>query len=223
MGEFVNEIAKREHEYLTQEYFVRDKYDKYRFPEKTEEEQKKAFENTPIAYRAEEKYICPSEQYWEKRYYQALFKTEWNSAFEKLCNNYLEGLEWVAYYSGDCPDWKWKYNYHYPPLFTDLCKYIPHFETKFIGQQLTSRSHTSFTPYTQLAYVLPKQQLKLLPEKIQKFLLDNYSEYYCDDYNFQWAFCRYFWESHPVLPKIDLICLKSGTYNFVYIVNNCLK
>ena len=212
----MNEIAKREHEYLVQEYFVRDKYEKFRFPENNDEEKKKAFENTPIVYRAEEKYICPSEQYWDKRYYQSLFKTEKNTSFMKtLCNNYLEGLEWVcAYYSGDCPDWKWKYNYHYPPLFSDLCKYIPHFETKFIEQQLTSRCKQSFSPYTQLAYVLPKQQLKLLPEKIQKFLLDHYSELYCDEYQFQWAFCRYFWESHPVLPKIELDMLEQWDLQF---------
>jgi 5'-3' exonuclease len=216
VSKFVNEIAKREHEYLVQEYFVRDKYEKFRFPENNDEEKKKAFENTPIVYRAEEKYICPSEQYWDKRYYQALFKTEKNTSFMKtLCNNYLEGLEWVcAYYSGDCPDWKWKYNYHYPPLFSDLCKYIPHFETKFIEQQLTSRSTHSFSPYTQLAYVLPKQQLYLLPEKIQKFLLDHYSELYCDEYEFQWAFCRYFWESHPVLPKIELDMLEKWDLQF---------
>ena len=216
ISRFVNEIAKREHEYLTQEYFVRDKFDHYRFPENTDEERKRAFENTPIAYRAEEKYICPSEQYWDKRYYQALFKCERNPTFMKqLCNNYLEGLEWVcAYYSGDCPDWKWKYNYHYPPLFADLCKYIPHFETNFIEQQLTSRSTQSFSPYTQLAYVLPKQQLHLLPEKIQKFLLDHYSDMYCDEYEFQWAFCRYFWESHPVLPKIELDMLEKWDLQF---------
>lgn len=213
---FVNEIAKREHEYLIQEYFVRDKYDKYKFPENTEEEQKKAFENTPTIYRADEKYICPNEQYWEKRYYQVLFKTEKNSVFlKKLCNNYLEGLEWVCtYYSGDCLDWKWKYNYHYPPLFSDVCKYIPHFETKFIEQQLSSRSFHSFSPYTQLAYVLPKQQLKLLPNKIQKFLLDHYSELYHDEYEFQWAFCRYFWESHPILPKIELDILEKWDLQF---------
>ena len=216
VSKFVNEIAKREHEYLVQEYFVRDKYERFRFPENTDEEKKKAFENTPIVYRAEEKYICPSEQYWDKRYYQALFKTEKNASFMKtLCNNYLEGLEWVcAYYSGDCPDWKWKYNYHYPPLFSDLCKYIPHFETKFIEQQLSSRCKQSFSPYTQLAYVLPKQQLYLLPEKLQKFLLDHYSELYCDEYQFQWAFCRYFWESHPVLPKIELDMLEQWDLQF---------
>ena len=216
VSKFVNEIARREHEYLVQEYFVRDKYDHYRFPENNDEEKKKAFENTPIAYRAEEKYICPSEQYWDKRYYQALFKTEKNTSLLKpLCNNYLEGLEWVcAYYSGDCPDWKWKYNYHYPPLFSDLCKYVPHFETKFIEQQLSSRSTHSFSPYTQLAYVLPKQQLKLLPEKIHKFLLDHYSELYCDEYQFQWAFCRYFWESHPILPKMELDMLEKWDLQF---------
>ena len=216
VSRFINELAKREHEYLTQEYFVRNKYDKFQFPENNDDERKKAFENTPIVYRADEKYICPKEQHWEKRYYQILFKTERNAEFmKKLCNNYLEGLEWVfAYYTNDCLDWKWKYNYHYPPLFADLCKYVPHFETNFVEQQLTSRSTHSFSPYTQLAYVLPKQQLHLLPDKIRGFLLDHYSDMYCDEYEFQWAFCRYFWESHPVLPTIELDMLEKWDLQF---------
>ena len=43
--------------------------------------------------------------------------------------------------------WKWKYHYHYPPLFADLCKYVPHFETNFVEQQSTSRSTQSFSPH----------------------------------------------------------------------------
>ena len=37
VSRFINELAKREHEYLTQEYFVRNKYDKFQFPENNDD------------------------------------------------------------------------------------------------------------------------------------------------------------------------------------------
>jgi hypothetical protein len=38
----------------------------------------------------------------------------------------MEGLEWIyRYYTGDCVDWQWKYDYLYPPLFRDLSVYVP--------------------------------------------------------------------------------------------------
>ena len=65
-----------------------------------------------------EKAIDPFSYYWENRYYEKLFNTERNEAnLKKICVNYIQGLEWnIVYYTEGCKDWKWKYNYCYPPL-----------------------------------------------------------------------------------------------------------
>jgi 5'-3' exonuclease len=211
VGIFLNEVAKNEHQYLINEYFVRDKFDKRRWPENTPQEKEEIFSNIPVIFRAEEKYICPEEPGWEKRYYKTLFHNITSENRKDVCMNYLEGLEWVyKYYSSGCPDWKWKYNYHYPPLFADLCKYIPHFEMDFINEN----NMQSFSSEVQLSFVLPKRQLVLLSKNIRDFLISNYEEYYPEHYEFQWAFCRYFWESHPVLPEVPVELLQQWDVQF---------
>ena len=247
VGIFVNEIAKREHEFLQNEYFVRNKFDKRQFPDNTPEEKADILQNTPVIYRAEEKYICPDESHWEDRYYKSLFNckrnvgdaTERRSDKAKLqkhnvdvdvsdvkssvvddlrsiCNNYLEGLEWVfKYYTKGCPHWRWKYNYHYPPLFVDLCKYIPHFEMDFIDESKLSNIKP-FSPEVQLSYVLSQSNLHLLPKHICHFLKTNYQELYPEQYTFKWAFCRYFWEAHPILPDIPLSLLEQWEIQYKF-------
>jgi len=212
VGIFISQVAKREHEFLTNEYFVRAKSDRRTFAESTPEEKEDAFNSAPIIYRAAEKYICPDEPYWESRYYKSLFELERNPDNVKtICNNYLEGLEWVfKYYTRGCPSWRWKYNYHYPPLFVDLDKHIPHFEMEFL--QLDDRP--AFSPQVQLSYVLPRKSLALLPDKLNKFLTVNYPELYPEDYDFQWSFCRYFWEAHPLLPEISVELLSQWEIQF---------
>jgi len=203
VGTLLKEIAKREPELIKNEYFVRNKFDKYNYAvPKTQKEKDEMMQNCPVIFRCEEKYICPEEPGWESRYYKSLLSDVNKS---DLCINYLEGLEWTfKYYSSGCPDWRWKYNYHYPPLFKDLVNYVPHFETDFIS----SKKMANLSPYTQLSYVLPKKYLHLLPEKISSFLRTNYGDFYPDQYEFQWAFCRYFWEAHPLLPEISVDLLE---------------
>ena len=123
-----------------------------------------------------------------------------------VCINYWEGLEWVyTYYNSECPNWRWKYNYHYPPLFNDLCKFIPNDGVTLIPNS----KNGPVSPYVQLSYVLPYSNLHLLPEKIAAEIRKNHLHFYpLHEYEFKWAFCRYFWEAHPVLPEIPLISLE---------------
>jgi 5'-3' exonuclease len=207
----VKELAKNEHHFLLQEYDTRSKWDNKQWPETTPKEKEDLLNNVPVIFRAEEKYICPHEAHWETRYYATLFHTNIDDSpdfIENVCINYLEGLEWVyTYYTRGCQDWRWKYHYHYPPLLADLVKYIPFGFAEFIRKN----EHKPFSPYVQLSYVLPSEQLRrLLPEKIAKYLLDNYPEIYNAHMKFQWAFCRYFWESHSgnmalLLPQLNTL------------------
>jgi 5'-3' exonuclease len=205
------EIARQEHRFLLNEYSIRDKMDSRIWADNTPEEKAQLLLNTPIIYRQAEKYINPKDSGWEMRYYKTLFHFPKKMTTEDITSvsiNYLQGLEWVfKYYTSGCPDWKWKYHHSYPPLFKDLIKYIPsNNRMEFI---LPHSKNKPFSPYLQLAYVLPGSQLSLLPNEITNYLRTNYHAFYPEQYDFLWAFCRYFWEAHPILPDIPMIVLEN--------------
>ena len=188
--------------YIKQEYVARDKLKK-RYNAKETPQQ--AFEtkliNLPSARREVEHYINPNELGWEGRYYNSLFDLRIDDDRRKeICTNYLEGLEWTfKYYRSGCVDWRWTYNYDYPPLLVDLIKYVPYFDTCFIKTRLPE----PVSPIEQLSYVLPKQSLYLIPGGIGEKLLQEHPEWYDDNCEFQWAFCKYFWEAHVKLPTFE--------------------
>ena len=211
----IKDLAKNEHTLLQTEYTVRNKWDGRKWPQSsngsaiTEKDCEDMLTSVPVIYRAEEKYIQPQEPFWEDRYYKALFhhhpSNEIHDFRKNICLNYLEGLEWVyTYYTDGCPDWKWKYNYHYPPLLADLTNHVPKYQHRFITAQNTH----SFSPYTQLSYVLPPEQLTLLPDDIQTLLKNKYAHFFPKTMEFQWAFCRYFWEAHSINNPITLPMLE---------------
>jgi 5'-3' exonuclease len=164
----------------------------------------------PMKERSVEKYINPFAKDWEYRYYKALFDIEITDDRRKqICVNYLEGLEWTfQYYIAGCIDWKWCYNYHYAPLFKDLVKYIPHMDTQF----LKHKEKQPIEDLVQLCYVLPRQNLNLLPVEVNIVLLQRLGHLYGDDYEFKWAYCRYFWESHAELPRLHIETLEDVVF-----------
>ena len=111
----------------------------------------------------------------------------------------------MKYYTDGCPDWRWSYKYSYPPLLCDLIHYVPYFETQFI----IKKKPEPVSELVQLCYVLPKESLQLLPESLYNKLNSKYSHWYDNDCEFKWAYCKYFWESHVMLPHIDITELET--------------
>lgn len=195
-------LSDNEEEFIKQEHKNRDRREKNKMPDNTPEEKLDNFLNIPTHQRSVEKYINPYKQNWQYRYYKSLFELNIDDKRRKqICTNYLEALEWtMKYYTTGCPDWRWCYNYNYPPLLQDLANFIPYFETEFIE----NKKQNPVTQLIQLCYVLPKQSLLFLPENLYKALITHKSDSYQTDCQFSWSYCKYFWESHPNLPHIDI-------------------
>ena len=195
-------LADNEYEFIKKEHKIRDRNEKYKLPNHTPDDKLKNFNNTPSVERAVEKFINPYKNEWQTRYYKCLFDVEIDECRKRqICVNYLEGLEWtMKYYTTGCPDWRWCYNYNYPPLLCDLILYIPFFDTDFVP----NKPEEPVTELVQLCYVLPKQSLHLLPKKLHNALIKEKMHWYEADCLFHWAYCRYFWEAHTNLPYINL-------------------
>ena len=199
VSKLIRFLSDNEENNIKNEMKLRDKREKYKISEDTENYKFKQFEYMPMYERKIEKYINPFNINWQKRYYQSLFKFEYNEEnIKSVCMNFFEGLEWnMKYYTTGCADWRWTYKYEYPPLFSDLLRYIPCDESILIMDDPPN----PVTEIVQLCYVLPKNCLYLLPKRICNVLN---KEWYIDDCEFLWAYCKYFWESHALLPNINI-------------------
>jgi 5'-3' exoribonuclease 1 len=192
---FVGYLAQNELAYIQAEYVQRAKASKYEAYREGGEDENLLL---PLKERSVEIYINPQETGWEKRYYTALFNLPGPS--EAISTNYLAGLEWtMKYYSTGCADWRWKYNYYYPPLLTDLLKQVPYFDCEL----MPIKPPAPVNPLVQLSYVLPPSSMHLLPPGLHAKLIKTKPEWYVGNYTFVWAFCKFFWEAHVDLPEID--------------------
>ena len=156
----------------------------------------------PSTERGLEYYIDPAKPNWERRYYHALFDEPiTDKRCKAYCMNYLEGLEWTfAYYTYGCVDWKWKYEYMYPPLLQDLVRFIPTTIASSSASTTTvllqTQPKSPITPIEQLQYVLPPAlQRALIPGHLHSSGNDT-DEQVKRGLIIKWAYCKYFWEAH---------------------------
>ncbi len=172
-------LAKHEDGWIRTEYLKRGEI-RFSTSFKNDAEVEAVFNNAPLVYRATEHYINPTDYMWQKRYYKALFSSE--VVTEDICTNYYEGLEWVfKYYTDKCFDWRWKYKFHYPPLLSDLASHSV--RNSFFKKPLFN----PFSAEIQLNVVLPSVDFDF------------------SSLEFEWAFCRYFWEGHMKIDDISVL------------------
>jgi 5'-3' exonuclease len=217
----VKELGENEEIYLVKEHKLLKKQH-YRIKSLNEKDELKKITNLPMYNRDKEIYINPGKEYWKERYYEELFsmveyiapenykslKPYNNEKLKELCMNYIEGLEWILkYYSDGCINNKWHYKYHYPPLFSDLLRYVPDFNMELIEKDIIELEE-----YTQLCYVLPESSYNLLPEKVENYMKENYKSVKPE---LVYTYCKYLWESHLDLEEIDIIELNESIKNIL--------
>jgi 5'-3' exonuclease len=197
LRELLEKLSTMELDNLKKEYSIRNRIQKHQRRVETDKMDKekmleKEISMMPINNRDVEMYINPYNKYWENRYYSELFDTVRNEeSVNKICMNFLEGLEWnMRYYSSGCYNWKWKYKYNYPPLFVDLLKYVPLWDVVMV-----EKNQDNITSTEQLAYVLPEKSLYLLENSLQE-QIRKYKVEKNTNIDIKWSFCKYFWESH---------------------------
>jgi len=214
---YVKHIAENEEQFIKEVYNIREKQSKKYYPETTSEELEQKFVAMPSWDLNVERYINPFEEDWQHRYYYSLCfidsrNKDYDTKIKELTINYLETLQWVySYYSQECKNWSLHYKYCYPPLLCDLYTHIPYFNSELTLNEDYNILNTNVL----LAYVLPKNSLHLLPEKLANYLLKNYGQCYCEDYELLYAFCKYFYEGHVIFNEIEHTSFNKSILKFV--------
>ena len=202
MRDLVNMLAESELDAFVDEHISREK--RSRHPHKVrdgENIQELRLMSTPMRERGIEVFINPEKEGWEWRYYKALLDVDINNERKRDMRELSRRTRMdTSLLYPRMQELTWTYAYPYPPLLSDLVQFIPYFDTTFVPID----GSDAVSPLTQLSYVLPRASLNLLPTKLFRSLIKERPHWYDERVKLLWAYCRYFWESHAILPEIDL-------------------
>lgn len=127
-------------------------------------------------------------------------KDSWQQQ-ERVCHQYIQGLQWViTYYTTGCPSWNWYYPYQYAPMAKTISEHIKTYSSPRYGVTKPS------LPFQQLLSVLPPKSSRLLPNPLNKCLNDKQSKMarFCPDkITIDLAGKRREWEGITIIPMVD--------------------
>jgi 5'-3' exonuclease len=201
---FVSEVAKREKEYLLSQknaILPTKKIFNDKMNLMTEVPDERFRDTTLLSHIKQTKfgdeivYDFDFEGFRRDYYHKAGVNSRRQEEVKKMCLNYVRTIAWVfEYYIEGLPSWEFFYEYHYPPLMTDLSKVMKEDE----GGLFSSGVAYKFTmgepsvPFVQLLTVLPTESVMLLPRPLRSLLLDHTSPlvragYYPEQFKIDYA------------------------------------
>ena len=149
--------------------------------------------------QVDDKYNVDFENY-KKDFYKKKFPEDMN--VEKLCHDYLQGLQWIiTYYKCGIPDWTWYYKFFYAPFLSELANYC----STFVSKDYPKTSPVD--PLLQLMCVLPPQCSYLLPSPLDRSIGDSdapLARYYPTEFDIDLSGKRREWEGIVVLPMVNI-------------------
>jgi 5'-3' exonuclease len=141
------------------------------------------------------------------RYYNHYYKDTSENHVTKMVFSYVMGLKWIAnYYFNTCPAWDWYYPYITPPFLNDIIKY------KFDFNTIEFKLGEPMTPFEQLLTVLPRQSSYLLPEPLQKIMLNkngSASHLYPNKFELDLIGKKKYWMVQPILPPLEINLIRA--------------
>jgi 5'-3' exonuclease len=151
------------------------------------------------------------ERDWKFRYYRHMGSEEHQDEFKgELCDNYLEGIAWVAkYYMESCDDYRWQFEYTHPPLLSDLAKYIRDLQKKkrFDMNSYQFNKVPNVPIFVQLLSVLPPKFNTLLPKSYRKLTTEATSQIidmYPEEYHTDKLYKSRLYQCVPLIPNINV-------------------
>eukprot|EP01129_Flabellula_baltica_P006774 TRINITY_DN2576_c0_g1_i1.p1 TRINITY_DN2576_c0_g1~~TRINITY_DN2576_c0_g1_i1.p1 ORF type:complete len:957 (+),score=225.13 TRINITY_DN2576_c0_g1_i1:38-2908(+) len=143
------------------------------------------------------------EEGWRDRYYKEKFGVSLQydtEFFEKMNQDFAEGLQWVLYYYYQgCKSWSWYYPYHYAPFTSEVAK-LSSADVKF------PPNTKPFTPVEQLMSVLPEASSQFIPPECRELMRDEDSpiiDLYPQDFEIDMNGKKFAWQGVALLPFID--------------------
>jgi 5'-3' exoribonuclease 1 len=176
-------------------------HEKENFEEKLKK--KDEFFPDPLLESCAEKQVCGRWEFNIEKYKIEYFSSSFpkDTKEEKLCHDYLEGMQWVlSYYTRGVPNWKWNFRYHYAPCASVLANHVH----TFCFPQYTKTIPS--TPFQQLLCVLPPKSANLIPPPLSNLLTDEKSPLkdQCPDiFEIDLRGKRREWEGIVILPMVD--------------------
>ena len=140
--------------------------------------------------------------------YRELYYKKCKDPPEKLCKDYIQGLDWVNWYYYNTPNnWQWYYPHHYTPLLDDLVRFLDSGEKL---SQVSVVKSAPVIPFFQLLCVVPPISKGLLPQFLQE--LYEKLPYFPKEFKIDYDGKQQEWEGIAQLPFIDVTHLK-GEYD----------